>query len=506
MKQTITFLFFTVFTLVLSAQTVTIQGGSSYGTIQEAIDASIDGDVILITGVHTEPISFGKSITLRGTDPTTDIIQAAASASNDGTGERVINITEGDFTITIENLGIRYGNINKTGEPAPAPSSNGAGIYADKVIGLLTLNNLIIEQNYTATNGGALSLAGTNANIINCTIRNNTSKLDGGAIIAAPNNVSGVSNIVNIKQSLIDSNTGRNGGGIYINGNKDYGNDYLIAINIENSTISNNTADNPSASTALAGGGAICSNSQAWTSNTSIGNVTLSLIHATLYGNVCPATPARAGIQCNNAKVTNFSAYNSIIVSVDDVAVKALNFANTNTTDVVNCILGGLNAVPTLVNDVTKNNLTGKTATFAGLTGVLTSEGGSTQVLAITEASTADDYCTAATGITLPTIDQRGYTREGVADAGAFEFGGTLGLGDNIYNSAVRIFPNPASDYFMVSKALINAHYGIYDITGKNVKQGIITSERIDIDLKSGLYLFKAETNLSTITKKIIVK
>ena len=73
-------------------------GGNPYATITDAVFAANDGDVILITGVHTETISFGKSITLRGTDPTTDIIQAAATASNDGTGSRVINISRAEDT------------------------------------------------------------------------------------------------------------------------------------------------------------------------------------------------------------------------------------------------------------------------------------------------------------------------------------------------------------------------------------------------------------------------
>ena len=70
----------------------------------------------------------------------------------------------------------------------------------------------------------------------------------------------------------------------------------------------------------------------------------------------------------------------------------------------------------------------------------------------------------------------------------------------------VKVYPNPASDYIIVSKALLNASYTIHDITGKSVKQGIITSEKINLNLNTGLYLFKVKTDLSTITKKIIVK
>ena len=188
----------------MSAQTVNIQGdpysGNPYADISAAITDANDGDVILISGVHTESISFAKSITLRGTNPTTDIIQAATTASTDGTGSRVINISRAEvtdvLTITIENLGVRHGN----------DANNGGGINVDKVTGQLTLKNLIIENNHTDKNGGGVNIAGTNANIIECTIQNNTATLDGGGIAAAPNDGAPIHCDVNMEQSLIDSN------------------------------------------------------------------------------------------------------------------------------------------------------------------------------------------------------------------------------------------------------------------------------------------------------------
>jgi hypothetical protein len=106
-------------------------------------------------------------------------------------------------------------------------------------------------------------------------------------------------------------------------------------------------------------------------------------------------------------------------VSADDNTKKALNFANSNANDVINNILGGLNAFSP-VQDL--NNQKGRTATFAGLTGAFTEEGGNTLVLPITYNSNSDDHCTAATGITLPTVDQRGFDRGNTPDAGAYEF------------------------------------------------------------------------------------
>jgi hypothetical protein len=497
MKQKITFLLLAVFTTVLSAQTVNIQGdpygGNPYATITDAVFAANDGDVILITGVHTETISFGKSITLRGTDPTTDIIQAAATASNDGTGSSVINISRAEvtdvLTVTIENLGIRHGNADS--------NTNGGGINADKVTGQLTLRNLIIENNHTAKNGGGVNFAGSNVDVIECTIKNNTSTLDGGGIIAAPNNGAGINCIVNIEQSLVDSNTGRNGGGIYINGNNGFGNDFTIDINVENSTVSNNNTTSAGGGT---GGGAIwCKVAQLVGASAGDGNINLKLVHATLYNNL-HASAVKNGLRFTGTSgvTTNFSAYNSIVVTTDDVSQKAVNFTNSNTTDVANCILGGLEgAGPFLgiIDDTSKNNEKGKTATFAGLAGTLTNEGGSTQVLAITETSNADDFCTATTGISLPIIDQRGFTREGTPDAGAYEFGGVLSTDEVVFESLVKIYPNPAKNIVHIEGIDNIKAIRLYSILGGLNKVIYYKTEADVSDLAEGIYLLSIETS-----------
>ena len=402
------------------AQTVNIQGdpysGNPYSDINAAVTAANDGDVILISGIHTETLAFNKSITLRGTDPTTDIIQAAATQASNGAGDQVISIFADPLlntNITIENLGIRNGNVSGT---------NGGGIEVDNVTGLITLKNLIIEDNYTGELGGGLAIAGSNADIIDCTIKNNESNKAAGGIILAPNNGAGINSVINIRTSLIDNNEGKNGGGIYINGNPNFGDDYLIDVNIENSTISNNTANSGSGA---AGGGAIWSKSSTWTTNDggdgTSANVRLELIHTTFYKNFHAAN-IKSGIQGTGNNDTEFSAFNSIIV-YDGTAKKAINFANLDHQEVKNCILGGLNAAPgTFLDNSSRNNVRGKTATFAGLSSTLADEGGNTEVFTVASGSNADDYCTATvTAVTLPTIDQTGYSRTGTADAGAFE-------------------------------------------------------------------------------------
>ncbi|WP_438988721.1 T9SS type A sorting domain-containing protein [Polaribacter sp.] len=506
MKQKITFLLLAVFTTVLSAQTVNIQGnpygGNPYATITDAVFAANDGDVILITGVHTETISFGKSITLRGTDPTTDIIEAAETASNDGTGSRVINISRAEdtdvLTVTIENLGIRHGNADDT--------TNGGGINADKVTGLLTLKNLIIEDNYTKKNGGGVSFAGSNVDIIECTIRNNTSTLDGGGMFAVPNNGAGVNSVVNLEQSLVDSNTGRNGGGIYINGNIGFGNNYTIDVNVENSTVSNNSA---SSASGAAGGGAVwCKVAQHVGASAGVGNINLKFVHATVYNNTHAALVKSGLLFTGTAGVTtNFSAYNSIIVSADDISIKAISFAKANLTDMVNCILGGLDAAAganPIIDDAVKNNEKGKTATFAGLSGTLSDEGGSTSVLAIADASNSVNYCTATTGLTLPNIDQRGATRDATPDAGAFEFGGTLSTRNLEFFNKLSVYPNPVTNTIFVSGIDEIDTINIFSVLGK---KEIEVSNRNYINvsqLSKGVYFIQVEKENNIISKKFI--
>jgi hypothetical protein len=502
MKKIFTFLILGCSVLV-SAQSVSIQGGSTYSTIAAAVTAAVDGDVILISGTHTESVTIDKSITLRGTNPATDIIQAAAVPGTGGTGSRVLSIgapATANLIITVENLTIRHGNA----------SANGGGINVDKVIGLVTLKNLIITNNFTTSNGGGLGIAGSNVNVLECTIQNNSSTLDGGGIIAAPNNASGVSSLVNINQSLINSNTGRNGGGLYINGNNTFGNNYRIDVNFENSTISNNTASSPSTGN---GGGAIFTAVAVWTTTAggdgTSGNVTIRMVHTTVFNNNHAAV-LRAGLRFAGTAgiLTNFSAYNSIIVANNDVNVKALNFQNTNTTNVVNCILGGLEVAPALVDDPAKNNLKGRTATQAGLTGTLSNLGGLTSVLDITSGSNAENFCTAATGITIPTIDQRGYDRQGVNDAGAFEFGGTLSVANPTFTANdIQVYPNPASEVIYIQSDKNISKVNIYDVTGRLVYHSSQLQESINVSkLSAGIHFLEVESDGQRVVKNIVVK
>ena len=406
-----------VFSLVsISAQTVFISG-TQHSSIQAAINAASDGDVIDITGVHTLTTALAipdKSFTLRGTDPATDIIQASDTAYS-GT-DRVISLYQPasqSVTLNIENLGIKNGNSNSLG------IKRGGAIYIDQNFnGLVSISNCVI-QGSRGSEGGAIASLGCDVTITDTTIKDNTATSGGGLIATV--NASNPDMEINISRSLISGNSANNGGGMYINGNN--GNN-AIEVNIDNATITGNSA---TSGTNGAGGGAIWAKAA-----NSASNIDLKLIHVTIDNN-SHSSAAKNGLAFAGGGTawTNVEIYNSIVVNADDMTQKAINWVKAKPINIINSIIGGSNAAGTAVDgakandfldDSTKNNQKGKTATQAGLSGGLNSNG----VIEITEGSAADNHCSVSippSTVTIPTQDQRGFTREGTSDAGAFEFG-----------------------------------------------------------------------------------
>jgi len=82
----------------------------------------------------------------------------------------------------------------------------------------------------------------------------------------------------------------------------------------------------------------------------------------------------------------------------------------------------------------------------------------------------------------------------------------TLSVSNKKLVGITGLYPNPATDNITVDKSLINANYGIYDITGKVVKQGVVESQKINLNLNAGLYIFKAQTDLGYFAQKLIIK
>ena len=408
MIKKITFLFFTLITSVIIAQTATVNG-TSYNTLADAYTAATGGDIIVIDGIFDEKLTSNKAVSLQGDDPATDGIVFT------GTG-RVLFYTSsvsGDFSIS--NLTISGGNA----------TGNGGGLLVDKsTSSQITLSNLIVENNSSGSNGGGISIVSANVNINNVISRNNSANNGGGfhvSVVNGEDSTSGANKIINISHSLINNNTSINAGGafyVYAGGialNK------TLTINMENTTMALNSSE-ASGGIGYAQGGQLADGS-------GLPTLTLNMTHVTCGRNTATGNAINYGLYFNRTHGTaannlNFNAYNSIFVGAGTITARGINFAYAQSPNFINNVSSNLNNTGNIANNV--NNITGLTAGQIGLPTALTDEGGFSNVLALTATGDAVDHCTSATGTTLPMLDQRGYTRDASADAGAFELGGTL--------------------------------------------------------------------------------
>lgn|GEM_PF-3105157 len=233
---------------------------SEYGSIQEAMDAAYDGNVIVVSdGTYAENIDFGgkdivvqsaggsSETTLTGSGaiaPTVRFTNGETSAVIDGftitnTGpddEPVRGVLIGDqATPTIRNCDIvsnradtnAYGGgIKITGGGMTLEGSNvtgnwarrGGGIYAENSTQTITVTDCLIEGNDSLEAGGGVYLDSieTTTTFTSTSISGNASGTHGGGIYAADSPIE-------LIDCTVDDNIGGNaggehGGGIYLAG------------------------------------------------------------------------------------------------------------------------------------------------------------------------------------------------------------------------------------------------------------------------------------------------
>ena len=170
-------------------------------SIQAAINASSDGDTVLVApGYYTENINYnGKNIVVGSSYLITNDTSYVSSTIIDGDNLGPVVLIE-DIGSSVKLIGFTLIN---------GMSTNGGGgirnINSNSI-----LESLKIKNCYTMTggNGGGIYLSGSNSNLKNISLNENSADGLGGGVYSELGEVT-------ITNSLINNNTASFGGGIY---------------------------------------------------------------------------------------------------------------------------------------------------------------------------------------------------------------------------------------------------------------------------------------------------
>ncbi len=380
--------------LPLSAATITVTNtaDSGPGSLRQAIADAVSGDVIEfdsgVTGtivLTSGQLTINKSLTING--PGADVL--AISGNNTS---RVIQISSGNFTVTITGLTIRDGFVS-------ASVAEGGGIN-NQSTGTVTLNSCYILNNLvngtgssglTARGGGINNRPGSNGRMIlnNCLVQGNITRATTSVVISTGGGILNVSfgsqpSHLEVYNCLITGNSastthaGANcwGGGLATNGNN--------STTIVNSTISGNSS--------LDNGGGIYG-----------GGISLNFV--TITGNTASASGGGFAGGAITASKNSILAGNS--------ASSGPDISGTLNSQGYNLI--GSTSGTTITGD-----LTGNIVDTSAVLDTLADNGGPTLTHALLPGSPALNAGSCDPAVTT---DQRGFARpqDGQCDIGAFE-------------------------------------------------------------------------------------
>ena len=303
---------------------------------------------------------ISKNITIQGPSGGLAIIQATASLPSTTTS-RILTI-KGGVTVTIKNLELRN---------AYTPSNTSGGAIHIYSTANLTVLNCHIHDN-VADSGGGINADGTLV-MTNSTVSNNVclTEDDGGAGIYVNGGTIKITN-----STICNNSDAPYGGGIYIVGSDD------VAI-LTNCTIAGNSANEC--------GGGIC-----------IDDGTLTIKNTIIANNT-------EGTSSNNGSDIDHYMYNGNYVGtiVDNGynIVEITNSSSLNGTGTITGEQSNLNLNSTLANN---NTLNGTPTLALSLGSVAINAGNSS----------------ANGSVSVPTADQRGASRNGTTDIGAYEYEG----------------------------------------------------------------------------------
>jgi hypothetical protein len=410
-------------------QQINVGSGQTYTTIESAVAAAGNGDVLLLaaeTFTEQNITITNKSFSIVGVSPASTIVQAHADAGS--ATDRVFNITHSSYAEanqnTFEKLTIRHGNV--------ANSNNldrGGALFARNTT--LKLKDCTIASNRVGTTtfggygigGAGVYVQSSNFISENCTYYDNhhtsesrTDVMGGGAIAFFP---ADQVNYMEITNSTFSSNSSGAHGGAIMN-IPTVTND----ISITNSTFVGNSAPY---------GGAYMQ------MGSSANPQPIYLTNSLFYGN----TASSGGSQMYSQQATNWTVNNCLI---EDTSAGGLAGVYTD------CIVGE-----------------------DPLLGTLAENGGFTKTYSIGAGSPAIN---SGTTTSLP-LDQRGFSIVGNRDIGAYEYGGAERVNPTITN-----FDNVTKLYFDGSYTITaptSNSTGAFTYTSSDLNVATITGTTVTI-------------------------
>lgn len=164
--------------MLTAASAATINVPADYGTIQAAVDAAANGDVVVVApGTYAEQVDFAtKAITLASTDPTDPAVVAETIIDGGGSGPVVLFENGETATSIIEGFTITGGDADT------APNGVGGGILCDATSPIIRNNVITRNGPEVYSNGGGIGCVnGAAPQITNNTFSYNAAEY-GGAI------------------------------------------------------------------------------------------------------------------------------------------------------------------------------------------------------------------------------------------------------------------------------------------------------------------------------------
>lgn len=400
--------------------------GTPYKTFTKAYAMSSSGDTIDLTGTFdwinggettsaTTGFTIAKNLTIQGQGANQTIVQANSSSTG-STNRRVFTISAG-YTVTIQKLTVRYGYVTS--------GYNGGGILTQ---GTLTVDRCAISYNVAPTgSGGGINTMDATLTLQNSTVDHNTAQSQGAGVYTDYYNSSnGVANIINstiVYNNITGTVATIGGGGICFRGS---------GGTITNSTIAFND---------LTTGTAVGAGIFYYPNN---GAASLYIKNSIVAGNT------RGGAAISNGN------YGDIVKSAGTVTDNGYNIFGYNLSS--NMTLASSSFV-----DATSGTLDGtfvrsspSTSGTLSLSSTLADNSTlyGTQTLALTSAGTiavGSGNSSNNSSIVIPSLDQRGLSRDVNVDIGAYEYGASSLVSEPTVQASNVVFSSVAQTQMTAS-------------------------------------------------------